>query len=167
MANPLLLLLPFLVLLLADVLISGKIPNTKPVKFIGKHWENIYIVIWFLFMFLVVQVALNYQFVDEKKKEKKGEKEKIVTKVIESMKSSNKKVAKSICNSKDVEKACNKIGKAGQKACNTLDCCVWAKSKSGKFCVQGDKEGPELDQDAKGNKFEYYYYLNKKYKIDD
>ena len=65
------------------------------------------------------------------------------------------------------KKACNKIGKAGRKACNTLDCCVWAKSKSGKYCVQGDKEGPELDQDAKGNKFEYYYYLNKKYKIDD
>ena len=83
------------------------------------------------------------------------------------MKSSNKKVARSICNGKDVEKACNKIGKAGRKACNTLDCCVWAKSKSGKYCVQGDKEGPELDQDAKGNKFEYYYYLNKKYKIDD
>lgn len=134
-------------------------------KFIRKHWENIYIVIWFLFMFLVIQVALNYRFVDEKKK--KENKEKIVTKVIESMKSSNKKVARSICNGNDVEKACNKIGKAGQKACNTLDCCVWAKSKSGTFCVQGDKEGPELDQDNKGKKFEYYYYLNKKYKIDD
>ena len=135
------------------------------VKFIRKHWENIYLVIWFLFMFLVIQVALNYQFVDEKKK--KGKKEKIVTKVIESMKSSNKKVAKDICNGTNIEKACAKIGKAGRKACNTLDCCVWAKSKSGKFCVQGDKEGPELDQDNKGNKFEYYYYLNKKYKIDD
>jgi len=164
MTNAFFVLIPLLLILLLDVLLRGKLPYAKPVKYFGKNWENIYIVIWFLFMFLVVQVALGYRFVDEKKK--KGKKEKIVTKVIESMKSS-KKVAKDICNRNDVEKACAKIGKAGQKACNTLDCCVWAKSKGGKFCVEGDKEGPELDQDAKGNKFEYYYYLNKKYKIDD
>jgi hypothetical protein len=166
MTNPFFILLPLLLLLLANVLLSGKLPITTLTKFIGKHWENIYIVIWFLFMFLVIQVALNYKFVDEKKK--KGKKEKIITKVIESMKSSNKKVAKDICNSNNVPKACAKIGKAGQKACNTLDCCVWAKSKAGTFCVEGDQGGADLDQDKKGNKWiEYYYYLNKKYKIDD
>ena len=164
--NQVLILLPLLFLLLINALLAGIIPVNRLPRFIGKHWENIYIVIWFLCMFLVIQVALNYKFVDEKKK--KGKKEKIITKVIESMKSSSKKVAKDICNSNNVPKACAKIGKAGQKACNTLDCCVWAKSKAGTFCVEGDQGGADLDQDKKGNKWiEYYYYLNKKYKIDD
>ena len=163
--NPVLILLQLLLLLLANALMSGIIPLNKLPRFIGKHWENIYIVIWFLCMFLVIQVALNYRFTDDKKK--KGEKEIVVTKVIESMKSSSKKVAKDICNSNNVAKACAKIGKAGQKACNTLDCCVWAKSKAGTFCVEGDQGGADLDQDKKGNKWiEYYYYLNKKYKIE-
>ena len=84
-------------------------------------------------MILFIQVALNYRFIDDKKKD--GKKEKVLTKVIETMKSSSKKVVKDICNSNNVPKACAKIGKAGQKACNTLDCCVWAKSKAGTFCV--------------------------------
>ena len=165
-ANYVLILLPLLLLLLLNALLLGKIPVNRLPKFIGKNWENIYIVIWFLCMFLFIQVALNYRFIDEKKKD--GKKEKVITKVIETMKSSSKKVAKDICNSSNVPKACAKIGKAGRKACNTLDCCVWAKSKAGSFCVEGDKDGADLDQDKKGNKWiEYYYYLNKKYKIDN
>jgi len=164
-ANYVLVLLPLLLLLLANALMSGIIPLNKFPRFIGKHWENIYIVIWFLCMFLFIQVALNYRFIDEKKK--KGKKEKVFTTVIESMKSSSKKVTKDICSSGNIQKACAKIGKSGQKACNTLDCCVWTKSKMGTFCVEGDKDGADLDQDNKGNKWiEYYYYLNKKYKIE-
>lgn len=163
-ANYLLLLLPLLLLLLLNALLSGIIPVNRLSRFIGKHWENIYIVIWILCMILFIQVALNYRFIDDKKKD--GKKEKVLTKVIETMKSSSKKVVKDICNSNNVPKACAKIGKAGQKACNTLDCCVWAKSKAGTFCVEGDKDGADLNQDKKGNKWvEYYYYLNKKYKI--
>ena len=164
--NYVLVLLPLLLLLLINALLSGIIPVNRLPKFMGKNWENIYVVIWFLFMFLLIQVALNYRVTDDKKKDKK--KTKVITRVIETMKSSSKKVAKDICNSSNVPKACAKIGKAGQKACNTLDCCVWAKSKAGKFCVEGDKDGADLDQDKKGNKWiEYYYYLNKKYKIDN
>jgi len=164
--NYFLVLLPLLLLLLLNALLSGTIPVSRLPKFIGKHWENIYIVIWFLFMFLLIQVALNYRFTDDKKTD--GKKEKVITKIIENMKSSSKKVSKDICNSNNVPKACAKIGKAGQKACNTLDCCVWTKSKAGTFCVEGDKDGADLDQDNKGNKWiEYYYYLNKKYKIND
>ena len=166
MTNQFFVLLPLLFLLLANLLLSGpSVRSGSSLKFFGKNWENIYIVIWILCMFLFIQVALKYRFTDDKKID--GKKEKVNTVVIENMKSSTKKVTKNICSGKNVAKACGKIGKAGRKACNTLDCCVWAKSKSGKFCVEGDKDGPELNQDHKGKKFEYYYYLNKKYKIDN
>lgn len=133
-------------------------------KFIRKHWENIYIVVWFLCIMILLQAILGIKIVDDKKKDKDAEK--VATRVIESMKSSNKKVTKSICDGNNIAKACAKIGKSGLKACNTLDCCVWAKSKTGKFCVEGDSDGPELNQDHKGKLFEEYYYLNKKYKIE-
>ncbi|RZD41851.1 MAG: hypothetical protein CXT73_04215 [Methanobacteriota archaeon] len=133
-------------------------------KFISKHWENIYVVIWILCMIILIQAVFNIRIKDDKKKGKKGEK--VTAVIIENMKSSQKKVTKNICNGKEIPKACAKIGKSGLKACNTLECCVWTKSKSGNFCVEGDKDGPELNQDHKGKKFEEYYYLNKKYKID-
>jgi hypothetical protein len=132
-------------------------------KFIRKHWENIYIVVWVLCMIILIQAIFDIRITDDKKKTKG---EKVTAAVIESMKSSEKKVTKNICNGNNIAKACGKIGKSGRKACNTLECCAWAKSKTGNFCVEGNADGPELSQDHKGKNFESFYYLNKKYKID-
>jgi len=83
----------------------------------------------------------------------------------------DKKLGKNLCG--DPTKACKdagKAGKAGKAVCNQLKCCVWAidgnKKKNKKYkgeCVEGsaDDDGPTLT--LASQKWDHYYYLNKKY----
>tara|TARA_B100000902_G_scaffold314725_1_gene305549 strand:- start:578 stop:1216 length:639 start_codon:yes stop_codon:yes gene_type:complete len=80
----------------------------------------------------------------------------------------DKKVAKNLCG--DPTQACKTANKSGKAVCGQLKCCVWAYDKSKKKdkkykgeCVPGsvDDDGPTAT--APGQKWDYYYYLNKKY----
>ncbi len=112
---------------------------------------------------------------DNKKKEKKKNNPKSINlqqsdkmKLSKSMLKSkfDKKLAKNLCG--DPTKACKdagKSGKAGKAVCNQLKCCVWAIEKNAKKgkCVEGsaDEDGPTVT--LAGQKWDHYYYLNKKY----
>ena len=74
-----------------------------------------------------------------------------------------------LCDSDDLGKMCEKLGKGKGKrsrySCNTVSCCVWAKSKNGGFCVEGDKGGPLFTKDKHKTDYDSYWYLNKKYTL--
>jgi hypothetical protein len=78
----------------------------------------------------------------------------------------DKKVANNLCG--DPIKACK--NSTSKEICGQLKCCVYAYDKSKKKdkkykgeCVPGnaDEDGPTTT--APGQKWDYYYYLNKKY----
>ena len=123
--------------------------------FLKKHGINVYLVIWFLFMVLIFITVYNVKFhlldieEEKKKKEKEGkDRDRVVSVVYEGF-----------CDSgKDIAKKCGALKKSGASACVTQDCCVWAKSPTGTFCVEGGSDGPELNQDHAGKNFEQYYY---------
>ena len=74
-----------------------------------------------------------------------------------------------LCNSDDLGKMCKNLskgkGKRSRYSCNTVSCCVWAKSKNGGFCVEGDKGGPLFTKDKHKTDYDSYWYLNKKYTL--
>lgn len=47
-----------------------------------------------------------------------------------------------------------------QSVCTAYDCCNWGKKDNKMGCVGGGKDGPTFG----ANKFDYYYYRNKKIK---
>jgi len=67
--------------------------------------------------------------------------------------------------SENLENVCSDLGSGKKAGCNVAKCCVWAKNKNTKECVEGDKDGPMFKEDKNGMKYDEYYYLNKKYKI--
>ena len=72
-----------------------------------------------------------------------------------------------LCEDEDLEKVCADLGSGVGKrsACNVAKCCVWVKNKNTEECVEGDKDGPMVKEDKQKNKYDEYYYLNKKYKM--
>jgi len=122
------------------------------ISFLKKHGVNVYLVIWFLFMALIFITIYNVKFHKlklEEKEENKGYKDKKVMTVM----------YEGFCDTgKDIAENCAKLKEGGAEACVTQDCCVWAKSDTGEFCVEGTDSGPELNQDHNGKRFEQYYY---------
>lgn len=95
-----------------------------------------------------------------------GNKVKLNRKILKSK--YEKKVKNNVCS--DPVKACKDADKVGKSVCGQLKCCVYAydknKKKNKKYkgeCVPGnvDEDGPTTT--APGQKWDYYYYLNKKY----
>lgn len=124
------------------------------ISFLKKHGINVYLVIWSLFMILIFVTIYKIEFplldIEAEKKRNDNDKKNVVSVVYEGF-----------CDTgKDIAKKCGKLKKSGAAACVTQDCCVWAKSNSGTFCVEGGEDGPELNQDYNGKKFEKYYYQN-------
>tara|TARA_B100000900_G_scaffold76182_1_gene60957 strand:- start:162 stop:593 length:432 start_codon:yes stop_codon:yes gene_type:complete len=72
-----------------------------------------------------------------------------------------------LCKDEDLEKVCADLGSGVGKraACNVAKCCVWVKNKDTEECVEGDEDGPMIKEDNQNNKYDEYYYLNKKYKM--
>ena len=131
----------------------GNLGNTtfgEPFGFLTKNWENVYVFVWSI---CITVILLNVFKVDLSSNEKKNPVFKNVA-VYEQF--------TNVC--KNADKNCKK--KKGQRSCTYHDCCVFAKSKNGNFCVQGDEDGPEEKQDPKGSDFDEYWYLKKKHKID-
>ena len=122
------------------------------ITFLKKCGIKVYLVIWFLFMALIFITLYNVKFHKlklEEKEEQKAFKDKNVVSV----------VYEGFCDKgKDIAKNCAKLKEGGAEACVTQDCCVWAKSDTGEFCVEGSNSGPELNQDHNGKRFEQYYY---------
>src|SRR5210317_2184084 len=71
-----------------------------------------------------------------------------------------------LCNKDDLEGVCSNLGKGNQVGCNVAKCCVWAKNKNTDECVEGDESGPMFKQDRNGMKYDEYYFLGKKHKIE-
>lgn len=121
------------------------------INFLKKHGINVYLVIWFLCMVLLFVTIYNVKFhlLEIEEEEKKKDKPKQVVSV----------VYEGFCDTGDnIAKKCGALKKSGAAACVTQDCCVWAKSATGSFCVEGGSGGPELNQDHAGKNFEQYYY---------
>ena len=122
----------------------------EPFSFLTKNWENIYVFVWVI----CITVLLINTF-------------KIDLSVDEDRKPVFKNVAvyeqfSNVC--KNASKNCpNRKTKMG---CTAHNCCVYAKSKNGSYCVPGDEDGPEEKQDAKGVDFDEYWYLKKRHKIE-
>jgi len=118
-------------------------------NFLKNNWENVYVFVWAICVTIII---LNVFKVDM---------------------SSNGKdpVFKNVAVYEQFTTACKNAAKncpkqTGKKSCTFNDCCVWATSKNGSVCVQGDKDGPEEDNDSKGSKYDEYWYLKKRHKID-
>lgn len=117
--------------------------------YLKKNWENIYVFVWALTITIIIinvfQIDMNNN----------GDKKPVFKNV------AIYEQFTTAC--KNAEKNCPK--KKGKKSCTFNDCCVWAKSKNGNSCVQGDKDGPETDNDSKGSKWDEYWYLKKRYNV--
>jgi hypothetical protein len=116
--------------------------------YLKNNWENIYIFVW---VFTITIIVINVLKVDMNTNGKEAVFKNLA--VYEQFTST--------C--EDAGKNCPK--KPGKKSCTFNDCCVWATSKKGSSCVQGDKEGPEEDNDAKGSKYDEFWFLKKRYNI--
>lgn len=70
--------------------------------------------------------------------------------------------------SDNLEKLCSDLGSGNgkQHGCNVAKCCVWAKNNKTEECVEGDMNGPMFKQDKSGMKYDEYYYLGKKHKLE-
>jgi len=123
---------------------------SEPFAFLTKNWENVYVFVWSICITVILLNVFKVNFnVDNKKKP-------VFKNVAIYEQFSN------ICQNAD-KKCPTRKTKGG---CTSHDCCVYAKSKNGSYCVQGDKDGPEEKQDMKGSDFDEYWYLKKKHKID-
>lgn len=122
----------------------------EPFGFLTKNWENVYVFVWSI---CITVILLNVFKVDLSTDDKRNPVFKNVA-VYEQF--------TNVC--KNADKNCPK--KKGKRSCTYHDCCVYAKSKNGNFCVQGDEDGPEEKQDSKGSDFDEYWYLKKRHKID-
>ena len=116
--------------------------------YLKNNWENIYIFVW---VFTITIIVINVLKVDMSTNGKEA-------------------VFKNLAVYEQFTSACSNAGKncpkkPGKKSCTFNDCCVWATSKNGSSCVQGDKDGPEEDNDAKGSKYDEYWFLKKRYNI--
>ena len=136
--------------------VAGEISNlgegifSEPKQFLKKNWENVYVFIWKM---CITIILINFFKLDMSKDDNKKPVFKNVA-IYEQF--------SNVC--KNAEKNCPK--NPGKKSCTYNDCCIWATSKSGTSCIKGDKDGPETENDPKGSKYDEYWFLKKKYKIN-
>ncbi len=136
--------------------VAGDISNlgegvfSAPTQFLKKNWENVYVFIWAM---CITIILINFFKLDMGKDDNKKPVFKNVA-IYEQF--------SNVC--KNAEKNCPK--NPGKKSCTYNDCCIWATSKNGTSCIKGDKDGPETENDPKGSKYDEYWFLKKKYKIN-
>ena len=136
--------------------VAGDISNLgnkylgEPFGYIKENAVNIYVIVWGI---CITVLLINFFGVKFDTEEKKPVFKQVA--VYEQFKT------KDPCNNAD--KMCKK--KTGKGSCTYHDCCVWAHSKNGWGCLQGDKDGPEENYDSKGSKYDEYWYLKKRYEI--
>ena len=132
----------------SDIMSLG--PDTSgALSYLKKNGGSIYVFVWAI---CITVLLLNFFNVDMSADDKKPVFKNIA--IYEQFKTA--------C--KNPEKNCPK--KPDKSSCTYNECCVWAKSKNGSTCVQGDKDGPEKDNDSKGSKYDEYWYLKKRHKIN-
>ena len=125
-------------------------PDTSAVfSYLKKNGESIYVFVWALSITVILLNFFNVDMTDHGKKP----------------------VFKNVAIYEQFKTACENPGKncpkkVGKDSCVYNECCVWAKSKNGATCIQGDKDGPEEDNDSKGSKYDEYWYLKKRHNIN-
>lgn len=131
------------------------------IDFIIKHWIEITVTMVVLFFIISYIVVNDIQLVSPK--HLKGS-----SIVVEEFTNPNDIFRKGFCksqlgDSRSLEKNCNNLS---EKACNLVNCCVYAHNPKGSKCVAGKSfHGPTFKSDTKGNmyNYDYWYYLGKKY----
>ena len=118
-------------------------------SYMKENWENIYVIVWAITITIIIINVLGINMAaDDGKKA-------IFKNIAIYEQFSN------VC--KNADKNCPK--KTGRKSGTSHECCVWATSKNGSKCLQGDKDGPEEDNDSKGSKWDEYWFLKKRYNL--
>jgi hypothetical protein len=118
-------------------------------SYIKNNWENIYVFVWAITITIIIINVLGLDM-------SKGDGKKPIFKNIAIYEQFS-----NVC--KDADKNCPK--RTGRKSCTAHECCVWATSKNESKCLQGDKDGPEIDNDKKGSKWDEYWFLKKRYNL--
>lgn len=140
--------------------------------FIQNNIDDIFFVAYLLFLLSFILYYLGFSLPEDKKKEIdhvvvmesfKPDKLSLTDKDLNNYK---KIKIKSFCENGDLEKKCKSLKKSGIKGCSSTNCCVWASNKYGSDCVEGNKNGPLLKKDNNLKDYDYYYYLNKRHKIE-
>jgi len=127
---------------------------------IRSNWAEIVVGIALLIILLLTLSMYGMTFEDINGRNKKKKPAKTVEIVYEGM--SNK-----LCEQDDLEKMCSNMGKGKRSGCNSVNCCVWVKNEHNQSCVEGDENGPVIREDEQNNKYDEYYYMNKKFKMEN
>ena len=134
-----------------------------------EKWGEIVVGVTLLIVLLLTLSLYNFSF-DEIEDESKENKKEKTTDTIEFVYEGMSNKYNKLCDiSDDLEKEtmCGNLGNGGRVSCNNVECCVWATNKNGGSCVGGDRSGPSTNPDSNKMKYDEYYYLNKKYKVED
>jgi len=131
-----------------------------------EKWGEIVVGVTLLIVLLLTLSLYNFSF-DEIEDESKENKKEKTTDTIEFVYEGMSNKYNKLCETDDLEKMCGNLSKGGKVSCTGVNCCVWATNKNGGSCVEGDELGPMIKEDSNKMKYDEYYYLNKKYKVED
>ena len=139
------------------------------IQSLKEKWGEIIVGVTLLIVLLLTLSLYNFSFdeiEDESGENKKEKTTDTIEFVYEGMRGKYNKLCE-IQDDLEKEKMCGNLGNGGRLSCNNVECCVWATNKNGGSCVGGDNLGPSTKQDSNKMKYDEYYYLNKKYKVED
>lgn len=144
---------------MANINILGTITQS-----ISENWGEIIVGITLIVVLLLTLslYGLSFEDINGVVKTNKEKKKRSIEIIYEGME--NKFDA--LCKNDNLHEVCSNLGKGKQSGCNVVKCCVWAKNKNTEECIQGDESGPMFKQDKDTMKYDEYYYLNKKYKME-
>jgi len=144
---------------MANINILGTITQS-----ISENWGEIIVGITLIVVLLLTLslYGLSFEDINGVVKTNKEKKKRSIEIIYEGME--NKFDA--LCKNDNLDEVCSNLGKGKQSGCNVVKCCVWAKNKNTEECIQGDESGPMFKQDKDTMKYDEYYYLNKKYKME-
>jgi len=120
-------------------------------SYFKNNWENLYVFVWLMFMIILLFNAFNIDVSNVG-----NDKEKHIDRIAIYQEGFKEGASnKPFCEKSNLRKACKKL--SSQKSCTAVDCCVYALNGKRKWgCEEGDKDGPDVDKDDNGIRFDEY-----------
>jgi hypothetical protein len=132
------------------------------ISYFKNNWESVYVFVWLMFMIILLFNAFNID-VSNVGSDKKKHIDRIA--IYQEGFKEGASDKKPFCERDNIKDACKKL--SAQKSCTAVDCCVWTLNKQRKEgCEEGDKDGPDMDQDDNGVSFDEYWYKKERKKIN-